>query len=343
MPDAARNGALGGAYRIELLVKVCTKSEDLSSCTFRYLASDFVIDIRQLNALVAVADHRSFSGAADALDTVQSNISAHVRRLESDCEAILVDRARGQLTAKGEMVVARARRIQGEIESIQADLVSFDTDAAGDARLGVIGTTGRWLMPQLLRVLRAEHPRIRPIILEASTSTLVPAVLSGRLDLAIITLPVDEPELTVARLFDEDLIVVLDQGHPLAGRSHLSVADLAAEPMLLPPPGSALRLELDAAARRADVTLRPLADIDGGRLLTSLAVGGLGPAVVPTTAVPPWLPGTFVRVPLVGLPRRQVGLARRRRATPSAPVRAVATRLHALVAEQAEQQIGVHV
>ena len=76
------------------------------------------MDLRQLAALTAVADHHSFSAAARALHTVQSNVSTHVARLERELGATLVDRATGQLTEAGELVVVRARRVQAELEAL---------------------------------------------------------------------------------------------------------------------------------------------------------------------------------------------------------------------------------
>ena len=82
------------------------------------------MDVRQLQALVAVAEHGTFSGAAKALHTVQSNISAHVARLERELGVKLVDRHSGRLTAEGTAVVARARRVQSELDSIRADVAA---------------------------------------------------------------------------------------------------------------------------------------------------------------------------------------------------------------------------
>src|SRR5256885_14166355 len=105
------------------------------------------MDLRQLAALVAVAEHGTFSAAADLLHTVQSNVSTHVARLERELGAALVDRAAGRLTEEGEAVVARARRIQGELAALAADVASMRDEGAGPARVGVIGTIRRWLAP----------------------------------------------------------------------------------------------------------------------------------------------------------------------------------------------------
>src|SRR5690242_292627 len=102
------------------------------------------MDLRQLNALLAVAEHGSFSAAARALHTVQSNVSTHVARLERELGATLIDRATGGLTEEGEVVAARARRIQSELDALTADVASLHDEVAGAVRAGVIGTTARW-------------------------------------------------------------------------------------------------------------------------------------------------------------------------------------------------------
>ena len=108
------------------------------------------MDIRQLNALVAVVDTGSFSAAAQSLHTVQSNISTHIARLEQELSVSLIDRRTGVLTEEGALVVERARRVQTELESISLDVKALHTEVSGVVRLGVIGTTGRWVSPILL-------------------------------------------------------------------------------------------------------------------------------------------------------------------------------------------------
>src|SRR3954452_16710796 len=119
------------------------------------------MDLRQLAALVAVAETGTFSAAADSLHTVQSNISTHVARLERELGATLVDRAAGRLTEEGEVVVARARRGRNEVDSLGAAVASLRAEVAGTARLGVISTTGRWLVPPVLSAMGERHPKVR--------------------------------------------------------------------------------------------------------------------------------------------------------------------------------------
>ena len=300
------------------------------------------MDVRQLSALVAIADHGTFSAAARALFTVQSNISGHIGKLEKELGVTLVDRSQGGLTEEGARVVERARRILNEIDDITADMASSTTDISGQSRLGIIGTTARWLVPQFLGQLEVEHPHVRAIVQEGATSTLIPNVIGGQLNAAIVHLPVDDPELVIDPLFAEDLFLLADETHPLADSEELSLSDLDDVPLLLPPTGAALRRVLDRAAASCGVTLRAQAEVDGVRLLASLALDGYGATIVPATAVPTWLTGSFRRITVPELPRRVVAFVYRRRPSPSAPTLAVLRTLHTIIENGADQQPGVH-
>ena len=181
------------------------------------------------------------------------------------------------------------------------------------------------------------------IVQEGATSSLVPNVLTGQLNAAIVHLPVDDPELVIEPLFAEDLLLLAADGHPLADRGDtIPLADLDEVPLLLPPPGAALRRVLERAAATADITLRAQAEVDGVRLLASLAFDGFGAAIVPATAVPTWLEGSFHRITVPELPRRVVAFARRRRPSASAPTMAALETLREVTREQGHAQHGVH-
>ena len=291
------------------------------------------MELRQLSALVALADHGSFTAAADALRTVQSNVSTHVAHLERELGATLFDRAVGRLTPEGELVADRARRIASEVDAIAGDVVAVTADVAGEVRLGLIATTGRWLAPLLLSAVAERHPRVRVIVVEASTTSLAPQVSAGRLDLAVVNLPVTDPDLTTEPLFEEDLVVAAPPGHPLTKRKTVTLDQAARHPLLLPPPGTALRDELDAAAAAAGTRLQAQAELDGPHLLASLVARGVGAAILPATAS-----AEAHAVVLHGLPRRVVGVAVRRRGMPSAPARAVRVVLADVIAEHAPEQ-----
>lgn len=301
------------------------------------------MDLRQLAAVVAVAEHGSFSAAADALHTVQSNVSTHVARLERELGAVLIDRSAGRLTEEGEAVVARARRIRAELDAIVADVAALHHEVVGTVRLGAIGTTARWLVPALLAEVGSRHPKVRMFVIEATTTTLEPQLASGALDLAIVNLPIPAPDIAAEPLFDEDLLLVVPSEHPLAGKERVAMSDLDGLELLLPAPGTSFRTEIDTACATAGVSVRPRAELDGVRLMASLTMEGHGPAILPATAIPLWLAGNWRALPVDGLPRRCVGLALRRRGLPAAPARALIDVIRDVVSADADTQPGLHI
>jgi LysR family hydrogen peroxide-inducible transcriptional activator len=291
---------------------------------------------------MGIADTGSFSAAAASIGTVQSNVSAHVARLEKELDVQLVDRGSGRLTEEGEVVTERARRIMNELEAMLADVTAMRAEVVGTVHLGMIGTTGRWLVPQLFDLLRVRHPHIHLNVADGASVQLEQQLASGQLDLAVVTFPLSGDEIMAAQLFDEDLVLVLPPGHPLGAESSVSLDQLSALDLLLPAPGTALRAELDSVTVPARIALRPAMELDGVRLLASLAFDGYGPAILPATAVPGHLRGRFPVLPVDGLPRRRVGVAQRRRGLPSAPVRAVIDVLGLVVGDALSMPEGIH-
>ena len=301
------------------------------------------MDLRQLNHLIAVAEHQSFSAAARALHTVQSNVSTHVAKLEKELGAALIDRHTMQPTAEGRAGLERARRIRTELQAINDDIVSMRHEVAGEVRIGCIGTTGRWMASPLLGRLAERHPALRPVLVEATTTSLTPRVLDGDLDMAIVNTPVVEAGLESEPLFDEERIIVAPADHSLADRGTIDVADLAEHPVMLTPRGTTFRDAIDQELAAAGVRLTAAAEVDGLRLLASLAYQGYAPALLPASAVSGYPDGNWSLVHVEGLARRSVGLVRNRRTTPSMPIRAAREVVLDVIREIAPRQPGIHV
>jgi LysR family hydrogen peroxide-inducible transcriptional activator len=315
------------------------------------------MELKHLQALVAVADCGTFSGAAELLGTVQSNVSSHVARLERELDVVLVDRSAGRLTDEGEIVVERARRVIAELDALVTDVGSLGREVVGTVRVGMIGTTARWLVPLLLARLADDYPQITVHVSDGTSTTLEPQLVTHGLDLAVVSLPVPDDELSASPLFEEDLMLVVPVDHPLAHefpddagvlgedsdrRQRVVPLELLGNvALLLPSPGTALRDEIDSVLEPAGVVLHPLMELDGLRLIASLTFDGYGPAILPASAVPGHLRPRFRLLGIEGMPRRTVGVAVRRRGRPSAPVRAVAGALYDVI-NQARVPAGLH-
>jgi DNA-binding transcriptional LysR family regulator len=257
----------------------------------------------------------------------------------------LFDRPPGRLTEEGAVVVARARRMMNELEALVSDVSAMRHDVSGTVRVGMIGTTGRWLVPQLYDRLRERYPRIEMTVATGTSNTLEPRLVSSQLDVAVVTMPVPGDELSASPLFEEDLVLVVPLDHPLAAQpadTPLPVAALAGLALLLPMPGTALRDEIDAAVAPSGVVLRHSMELDGVRMIASLTFDGHGPAILPASAVPAHLHDRFDTLALEGFPRRRVGVALRSRGLPSAPTRALIDLLYVVVQTPGSMPEGLH-
>ncbi len=302
------------------------------------------MELRHLQALTAISDHGTFSAAAEHLNTVQSNISAHVARLERELGSPLVDRADGHLTEEGMVVVARARRILSELDALVSDVAACRDEVTGTVRVGMIGTTARWLVPRLMDVARKRHPKLRLVVVEGTTTGLEPQLASGQLDLAVLHLPLTGRDLVAGLLFEEDLVLGgtgrTRHGRPPASR----LAGGLGRHGTSPPPartGASATSSTPSPGRSASPC--SAAEIDGLRLIASLTFEGYGPAILPATAIPSFLRAQFHPVAIEGLPRRRVGVAQRSRGLPSAPTRALHELLKTVVSLPEDRPDGVHV
>ena len=176
------------------------------------------MDLRQLAALIAVADGGSFSAAAGR-STPCSRTSRPTSPGSSASSASPSSTAPAASSPRrARPWCARARRVQAELDALDADVAALRDEVTGTVRLGCIGTTARWLVPLVLEAVTATHPKVHVIVVDATTTSLVPRLLADELDLAVVNLPVADPEMSTEPLFDEDRLLIAPDGHPLAER-----------------------------------------------------------------------------------------------------------------------------
>ena len=300
------------------------------------------MNLHQLRALLAVADNSGFSAAATALHTVQSNVSSHIAKLESELGATLVDRHTGRLTTEGQVAAARARCMEAELEAIHGDLASLHHTSSGTIRIGMIATTARWLTPPLFSELTERHSLVHLVVVEGTSTSLEEHLLSGCLDVAIVDLADRDARLELEPLFDEDLLLIVPPDHALSHETKVDMSDLDGMELILPPRHTAFRNEIDRAAQECGVTIRTKAEIDGVRLIASITFEGNNAAILPATAVPAWLGNRCPTLVVGGLPRRHIGIAQRRRGRPPSVFAAVREVLNTLVVHEANPKRGIH-
>jgi LysR family hydrogen peroxide-inducible transcriptional activator len=243
--------------------------------------------LRQLRYLKLLADHGSFSRAAEAAHVTQPTLSAGIQELERILGTALVDRNRSGviLTAAGEEVVGRAGAILAQTEELVREAQGAGTPLGGRFRLGVIPTIAPFLLPAALSRLRKAYPKLRLFLREDMTHRLLAEVRSGALDAALVALPYDTQGLEWAHVIDDELLAALPEGHPLCGADRVSPGRLDREEMILLEDGHCLR---DHALMSCGL---PRFDREEAFAATSLATlvqmvgSGLGVSFLPAMAV----------------------------------------------------------
>ena len=270
--------------------------------------------LRQLEYLVAIADHGGFHRAAEACHVTQPGLSAQIKQLEEGLAVQLIERDRRHLlfTPAGREIVLRARAILRSSDELVETARVFARPLAGLLRLGVIPTVAPYWLPATLPRMRARFPELKLRLLEDTTERLLEALRGGELDLLLLALEADLGDATTLALEDDPFVVALPAGHRLARRKRLTESDLAGETVLLLQDGHCLRDQALAVCGAAGMT--EVGDFRATSLgtLVQMVAAGAGITLLPESALEVELRGSpdLVTRPFrKPVPHRTIGLA----------------------------------
>ncbi len=294
--------------------------------------------LRQLQYLKLLAEHGSFSRAAEAAHVTQPTLSAGIQELERTLGAAVVDRARSGviLTPVGEETVARAQDVLARAEDLVQAARSAGRPLSGRLRLGVIPTIAPFMLPKALPTLRSRFPELRLFLREDLTGKLVAGLKAGSLDAALIALPYALHGIETAEVGYDELLAAVPANHPMTANASVSRAALAGEELILLEDGHCLR---DQALSACGIDgPRFGGGDDAGFAATSLATlvqmvgSGLGVSLLPAMAIEAGLADdapVTIR-PLEGGARREVAVAWRAGSSRGAEARLLAETLRGL-------------
>lgn len=296
--------------------------------------TSFLPSPRQLRYLVAVADHLSFTTAADACFVSQPSLSAGIKELESGLGVKLFerDRSRVLLTPVGEQIVGRARRLLAETEDLVAVAGTAAKPMTGVLHLGAIPTIAPFVLPGLVASMRDTAPELRLMLREDTSARLADQLRSGLLDFAVLALPFPLDDLLVEHLYDDPLLVVSAADAPMPGPP-IAPESLDTGSLILLEEGHCLR-EHTLVACNAGQQATQKKGIEASSLITlvQMVAGGLGIALMPQMSIGTGLiesAGLVVRK-LKPPPVRGIALVARPTSTKSAEFAAIAKALKAL-------------
>ncbi len=201
------------------------------------------VNLRDLRYLVALADERHFGKAAAKCFVSQPTLSAQIRKLEEYLGVPLVERQprRVALTETGEKIVRRARIVLQEADAI-VEVARTDRDPlSGQIKLALIPTVGPYLLPHVAGRLKRELPRLKLMLYEYQTESLLERLRAGEIDVGVLALPVEMDGLECVSMYDEPFALAVPSNHPLADRERVKIDDLRGETLLLLEDGHCLR------------------------------------------------------------------------------------------------------
>lgn len=201
------------------------------------------MNVRDLQYLVAVADLKNFTKAADKCNISQPTLSGQIKKLEDIWGVPVFERTnkRVMVTETGEVIVAAARRILQEVKAID-DIAAHARDPlAGNFRLGAFPTLASYILPPLVPKIRRSLPKLKLLLLEEKTANLITALKNGKLDAALLALPIAEEGLSYISLFKDAFYLAVPKADPLARKKRVSLQDIMDQKLLLLEEGHCLR------------------------------------------------------------------------------------------------------
>lgn len=244
-------------------------------------------DVGTLALLVGIDDRGSLGAASRALGMAQPNASRAIRQLERRLGMALIDRSpRGStLTAQGTVIVHWARQVLADMERLLDAAAALQVERDAQLTVAASMTVAEYLLPEWLGDFRQLNPDIQIHLQVFNSRQVFEHVTDGSCDLGFVEgpgVPEHLNKITVAR---DHLVVAVHPDHPWARRRRpLTMAELAATPLLVREPGSGTRHTLDVALQEFQRPA-PLLELGSGASIRTSVIGGVGPAVLSTLAI----------------------------------------------------------
>lgn len=293
------------------------------------------MNLRDLQYLVAVAEHRHFGKAADQCHTSQPTLSMQLKKLEETLGVQLFERTskKVMITPIGETITAKARHILQESRDIRELAKAAQDPFAGEFRLGAFPTLAPYFLPIAVPAIHKSLPKLKLLLVEEKTPLLLERLKAGTLDAAFLALPIEEDGLETLPLFEDPFLLAVSPKHALAKRKHVSQRDLKGEQLLLLEDGHCLRSQalevcsLIGSSEHQDFRATSL------ETLRQMVAAGVGITLMPQLAIGK---DTSVRyIPFDGLaPSRTIGLVWRETSARSICIDAIKNIIATLVSKK---------
>ncbi|MDC8003525.1 hydrogen peroxide-inducible genes activator [Aureisphaera galaxeae] len=241
--------------------------------------------ITQLKYVLAVAEHKNFTKAAQKTFVTQPTLSMQIQKLEEELDILIFDRSKKpiELTAVGQKIVSQAKSIVNEAERMQ-DVVDQEKGfIGGEFKLGIIPTIMPTLLPMFLKTFTVRYPKVQLKIEELATDEIIAKLLDGHLDAAIAATPLYQDKIKERALYYEPFVGYIPESHRLYGKDKIESTDLEIDDILLLEDGHCFRDGVINLCKASKLSKDDKFQLESGSFetLVKLTHEGLGMTLLP--------------------------------------------------------------
>ena len=237
------------------------------------------MEIRQLKAFLAIAEHKTFTAGARQVNITQAAISMQIRQLEDEVGLQLFTRTprRVILTEAGERLMERARRILREHDSALAEIAEIAGAEHGRLRIGSASAMfATQQLPGILEKLKGKFPKAEITVISGTSQILVDKIQHGDIDIAFISLPVETSSVQTDLLFSDEIVAIAHPKHALAKEKFISAATLAGEQLILGEQGGNTRRMIDDFFAAANVRPNVVMELNRQEAINQMVENNMG-------------------------------------------------------------------
>ena len=246
----------------------------------------YFVELAQLEAFLQVAQHRSFSRAAEALFLTQPSVTARIQSLEREIGERLFERTGRSvtLTDAGHAFMPHAQRALTAVQEGTDAIEAVRHGDIGSIRIGASDTIATYVLPGILKQFRETRPRVHVHLTTGQTEGIVEKLLAGETHVAVSRLT-QHPEIESLHLYNDDLALVCSPSHPFASRGQVTVAEAGKEPFLFFERSSSYHTLVYSMFLRVGVVPESVMELDSMETTKHMVEAGLGIAILPVVSV----------------------------------------------------------
>lgn len=237
------------------------------------------MEIRQLKAFLAIAEAKTFTAGARRVGVTQAAISMQIKQLEDEVGLQLFTRTprRVIMTEAGEYLLERARKILREHDNALAEIAELAGAEHGRLRIGSASAEfATQQLPHILQRIREKYPNAELSVTAGTSQKLVDKIMHGEIDIAFVSLPVENSSITTELLFSDEIVAIAHPSHPSANERYISAAALAGEKLILGEQGGNTRRMIDDFFNAANVRPNIAMELSRQEAINQMVENNLG-------------------------------------------------------------------